>query len=100
MKSSGIILSISLIFLGSFLHAEIQKSQKGRNKKMVFELSSPAFLNGQMMPPKYSCDGLNVSPPLQWTDPPQGVKSFALINDDPDAPSGDCVHWVIYNIPQ
>ena len=52
-----------------------------------------------MIPAKYTCDGANVSPPLEWTDAPSAAKSFALIADDPDAPMGTCVHWVIYDLP-
>jgi Raf kinase inhibitor-like YbhB/YbcL family protein len=65
---------------------------------MVFKLTSPAFDNDQPIPVKYTCDGQNVSPPLQWSDPPPGTKSFALIVEDPDAPSGTFRHWGIYNI--
>jgi len=62
-------------------------------------LTSTVFTQGKGIPGKYTCDGDNVSVPLQWTDPPLGTKSFALITDDPDAPSGTFVHWVIYNLP-
>lgn len=64
-----------------------------------FELSSSAFAHQAPIPVKYSCDGENISPPLAWSDPPGGTVSFALINDDPDAPVGVWVHWVLYNIP-
>jgi Raf kinase inhibitor-like YbhB/YbcL family protein len=63
------------------------------------KIESNVFLEGAMIPPKYTCDGQNVSPPLTWHDAPAGTKSFALINDDPDAPSGTWVHWLIWNIP-
>ena len=62
-------------------------------------LSSPAFQQGQPIPSKYTCDGINVSPPLQWGSAPVGTKSFALIMDDPDAPKGTWVHWVLINLP-
>ncbi|ANW04128.1 YbhB/YbcL family Raf kinase inhibitor-like protein [Bradyrhizobium icense] len=65
---------------------------------MVFKLTSPAFDDDQPIPVKYTCDGQNVSPPLQWSDPPPGTKSFALIVEDPDAPSGTFRHWGLYNI--
>lgn len=64
-----------------------------------FELTSSAFAHEAPIPVKYSCDGENISPPLAWTDPPGGTQSFALINDDPDAPVGIWIHWVLYNIP-
>lgn len=63
------------------------------------ELKSPSFQHGEMIPAKYTCDGSDISPPLTWTDPPAGTESFALISDDPDAPVGTWVHWVIWNIP-
>jgi Raf kinase inhibitor-like YbhB/YbcL family protein len=66
---------------------------------MEFPFTSTAFNNGERIPKKYTCDGQNVSPPLQWSDPPQDTKSFALICDDLDAPGGTWVHWVLYNIP-
>jgi Raf kinase inhibitor-like YbhB/YbcL family protein len=48
---------------------------------------------------KYTCDGLDISPPVEWSQAPEGTKTFALICDDPDAPMGTWVHWVVYNIP-
>ncbi len=66
---------------------------------MKFTINSPAFVHEGMIPVRYTCDGENVSPPLQWNNIPKGTKSFALINDDPDAPVGDWVHWILYNIP-
>lgn len=62
-------------------------------------LTSTAFANGASIPAKYTCDGTDVSPPLTWNRPSQQVQSFAIIMDDPDAPGGDWVHWVLYNIP-
>ena len=66
---------------------------------MPFEIKSPAFKHEGMIPSQYTCDGPNVSPPLEWADPPAGTESFALVCDDPDAPGGDWVHWVVWNIP-
>lgn len=62
-------------------------------------IASPSFKAGERIPSVHSCDGDDTSPPLQWNDPPAQTKSFALISDDPDAPSGDWVHWVVWNIP-
>jgi Raf kinase inhibitor-like YbhB/YbcL family protein len=64
-----------------------------------FEITSPAFKNGEPIPTDYSCDGRDMSPALTWSEPPAGTQSFALIMDDPDAPSGTWVHWVMFNIP-
>ena len=66
---------------------------------MSLELTSDAFVNGQSIPAKYSCTGKNISPALAWNEPPAGTQSFALIVDDPDAPMGTWVHWVLFNIP-
>ena len=66
---------------------------------MPFQLTSPAFQHGTSIPVTLTCDGSNVSPALTWGAPPNGTQSVALIADDPDAPSGRWIHWVIYNIP-
>jgi Raf kinase inhibitor-like YbhB/YbcL family protein len=66
---------------------------------MAFSLTSPAIGQGQTIPKKYTCDGADVSIPLTWIDPPGGTQSLALIADDPDAPVGDWVHWVLYDLP-
>lgn len=62
-------------------------------------LESPAFNGNTSIPRQYTCDGADISPPLFWQSPPVNTKSFVLIVDDPDAPSGDWVHWVLFNIP-
>ena len=66
---------------------------------MAFMLSSPAFDPGKPIPKQYTCDGRDVSPPIRWSDVPAKATSLALICDDPDAPAGTWVHWVIYDIP-
>jgi len=66
---------------------------------MPFTLASAAFREGAAIPAKYTCDGVDVSPPLGWSGAPVGTRSFALIADDPDAPAGTWVHWVLYNLP-
>ncbi len=62
-------------------------------------MTSPAFSEGEPIPTQYTCDSEDISPPLAWQDPPENTQSFALITDDPDAPSGIWVHWVLYNLP-
>lgn len=64
-----------------------------------FKLSSPSFQNNQAMPAKYTGEGHDASPSLKWEGAPPATKSHALICDDPDAPGGSWVHWVIYGIP-
>lgn len=66
---------------------------------MSIELTSSAFKQGQLIPQVYSCKGNDISPALSWGDPPVGTQAFALIMDDPDAPAGTWVHWVVFNIP-
>jgi len=66
---------------------------------MSLELTSDAFISSQSIPAKYACTGRNISPALAWKEPPAGTQSFALIVDDPDAPMGTWVHWVLFNIP-
>ena len=62
-------------------------------------LTSTAFEDGGPIPPLYTCDDQDISPPLAWEEPPAETQSFAMICDDPDAPGRTWVHWVIYNIP-
>ena len=64
-----------------------------------FELTSPAFQEGEMIPEVYTCDGKNSSPPLNWTAPPQETRSFVLVVEDPDAPGGLWTHWILFNLP-
>ncbi len=64
-----------------------------------FVLTSPAFSEGEKIPKKYGCNGADISPPLVWRDTPPETKSFTLLLEDPDAPMGTWIHWVIFNIP-
>lgn len=66
---------------------------------MAFRIESPSFRAQETIPQKYTCDGEDLSPPLKWQEAPAGTKSFALISDDPDAPIGTWVHWVLYDLP-
>jgi len=63
------------------------------------KISSPAFGNGDPIPRRHTCEGEDVPPMLVWEEVPPGVRSFALIAEDPDAPSGNFVHWVVYDLP-
>ena len=69
------------------------------NRKGTMQLTSTAFTEGQPIPAKYTCEGKNVSPPLKWSGVPAGAKALALIADDPDAPVGTWVHWVLFDLP-
>jgi Raf kinase inhibitor-like YbhB/YbcL family protein len=66
---------------------------------MALEITSSAFADGEMIPNRYTCDGPDVSPDLAWSGVPETAQSLALICDDPDAPGGTWVHWVLFNIP-
>ncbi len=66
---------------------------------MALKVESPAFSPGGDIPRQHTCDGPDLSPPLRWSEPPAGTQSLALICDDPDAPAGTWVHWVLYRIP-
>ncbi|AHE67172.1 YbhB/YbcL family Raf kinase inhibitor-like protein [Legionella oakridgensis] len=66
---------------------------------MSLSISSPAFAPNARIPSQYTCDGSDISPPLSWKNPPAGTKSYALIMEDPDAPSGIWDHWILFNIP-
>jgi hypothetical protein len=66
---------------------------------MAIEITSSAFAEGRMIPAEHTCDSQDVSPPLLWTGVPEGTKAVALICDDPDAPVGTWVHWVLYDLP-
>src|SRR5262245_6544315 len=66
---------------------------------MSLEITSTAFQEGQPIPKQYTADGRNVSPPLQWSDPPGGTRAFAMVCEDPDAPRGTFTHWVLFNLP-
>lgn len=66
---------------------------------MSISLTSSAFQDSKPIPTKYTCDENNISPPLRWSDPPEGTKSFVIVCNDPDAASGTWIHWLLYNIP-
>ena len=89
MKRIHISVVIVLLCLGGWMEGVA----------MGFEIKSAVFEENGVIPKKYTCDGEDFSPPLEWTNPPAGTKGFALISDDPDAPVGTWVHWVIYDLP-
>ena len=73
-------------------------TEGGTLKKDALTLSSPAFEHNGTIPAKYTCDGVNVNPPVLIEHVPAGTKSLALIVDDPDAPAGTWVHWILWNM--
>ena len=94
------LLAVPLAFaLMPTLAFSAAKPAKGRTTKMAFELTSSAFKNNERIPQKHTGEGEDTSPALAWTQPPAGTKSYALIMDDPDAPVGLWLHWLLYDIP-
>lgn len=92
---------IHLLIIPIILFSCAGKGEEKPKKKefLKMQIESPAFKNGENIPVKYTCDGEDVSPEIVWKEITEGVKSLALICDDPDAPMKTWVHWVIYNIP-
>jgi Raf kinase inhibitor-like YbhB/YbcL family protein len=93
--------SIRLILFSFFLLLFLAVTPSGQEEAqaMALQLTTSAFLSQGTIPKKFTCDGPDVSPPLAWSGAPQGTQSFALIMDDPDAPVGTWVHWVLYDLP-
>ena len=92
--------SLAAIWLVIFATAcGANDQQPAGTKNMTIQVTSTAFAEGRGIPVKYTCDGQEISPPLQWSNAPMNTQSFALIADDPDAPVGTWVHWVIYDLP-
>lgn len=88
-------LFILLVFVLSFPVIKPSYSIGGEQMK----ITSSAFEEGEMIPAKYTCDDADISPQLKWSNIPEGAKTIAIISDDPDAPVGTWVHWVLYNLP-
>lgn len=93
------VLFFSVIITLLFLFTDVSQCQPKGDTKMSIQITSTAFTEGSLIPKIYTCEGKDISPPLTWSNLPDGTKSIALINDDPDAPMGTWVHWVVYNIP-
>ncbi len=104
----GLIIIVLVVLALVFVYMRLRKKpsqvetgskiEGGQQVNSSMKITSSAFDNNQMMPSKYTCDGENISPPLEITQIPEKAKSLVLIVDDPDAPSGDWVHWLVWNI--
>jgi Raf kinase inhibitor-like YbhB/YbcL family protein len=102
LKFAPALALIALASCGAKDHATNQAKGEGAVENATLtklDLTSNAFAAGQAIPTQYTCDGANQSPELNWSEPPPGTKSFALVVDDPDAPSGTFRHWGAYDIP-
>lgn len=100
MKSTALVVCLVALAACTVQGGTSKKraAEKGVSMKAL-NVTSPAFAGGGYIPAKYACGGEDVSPALRWEGAPRGVKSFAVIMDDPDAPAGTWVHWVLFNIP-
>jgi Raf kinase inhibitor-like YbhB/YbcL family protein len=88
-----------LVLVGVWLLGGFSIFGQATGGAVSFQISSAAFSNGETIPKKFTCDGPDVSPLLSWKEAPAATQSFALIMDDPDAPAGTWVHWILYNLP-
>ena len=94
------IIMLCVLVLNTFLTIPLySKDKKKEDKVMELTVKSSAFAHGGMIPKKFTCDGVDISPSVSWSSGPEETKSYALISDDPDAPMGTWVHWVAYNLP-
>jgi hypothetical protein len=91
-----VLPALILAVLALVVPAEV-RGQEGSSSR--FELKTTSFTPGGYIPKRFTCEAADASPALAWTDPPPGTQSFAIIEDDPDAPSGVFVHWVVYDLP-
>jgi Raf kinase inhibitor-like YbhB/YbcL family protein len=98
MKKTTLFLIAVGIIAGSVC-AKDGSTKKGAKKMAAITITSQAFKHMQPIPSQYTCDGADISPPLSWSNVPPATKSIALICDDPDAPAGTWVHWVVYDLP-
>jgi len=88
----------AILFLALILCAGCRNGPANGEETMALNLSSKSFAAGENIPKQFTCDGEDRSPELHWNEPPVGTKTFALIADDPDAPVGTWVHWVLFNL--
>ena len=95
-RMSAVLPPLIMVVLALAVPAGV-RGQKASSSKI--ELKTTSFTPGGFIPKRFTCEAADVSPALAWTDPPPGTQSFAIIEDDPDAPSGTFVHWLVYNLP-
>src|SRR5258708_1261612 len=96
-RRTSILPILFMLFL--LLFPRVTRSGQQEAQIMSLHVTTSAFPSEGTIPKKFTCDGSDVSPPLAWRGAPPGTQSFALILDDPDAPVGTWVHWVLYDLP-
>jgi len=94
-----LLLALAAAYLSVRAHATVAQSAAQKAPEAKIQLTSSSFAADSAIPAKYSCGGADVSPALAWTEPPAGTQSFALVVDDPDAPTKTVIHWLIYDLP-
>ena len=99
LSSLAIMFLLSSFFYSSACPSIYAASKEVNMSTATLTLASPAFTEGQTIPKQYTADGANVSPPLSWGKASGDTQSFALICEDPDAPAGTWIHWIVYDIP-
>ncbi len=97
IKSSWVKIAIPFILFSCVIGIHVGAIGK-EGYAMNLDIKSTAFGEGDLIPKQYTCDGADVSPQLSWSQPPEGTGSMVLICDDPDAPMGTWVHWVLYGL--
>ena len=96
MKWGFVVCALAVLCLCDYYHVYGENNEE---EKMSIQITSSAFKHEGMIPARFTCDGEDISPPLKWENLPQSTQSIAIIADDPDAPMGTFVHWVLYNLP-
>jgi hypothetical protein len=95
-RTLAVLPPLILVVLALVGPAEVRGQNASSSK---IELKTTSFTPGDFIPKRFTCEAADVSPALTWTEPPPGTQSFAIIEDDPDAPSGTFVHWLVYDLP-
>jgi Raf kinase inhibitor-like YbhB/YbcL family protein len=97
LKAARWAAPLAVILLG--IAAALPPEVRAQATSPKIQLTTTSFTPGGFIPKRFTCDASDVSPALAWSAPPSGTRSFAIIEDDPDAPSGTFVHWLVYDLP-
>jgi len=102
MRGSKVAWALTLAFVGAlsgdaWMNSRVPRAEAESAPRL--SIRSPAFSDGGRIPRQYTCDGADSSPPVEWTGAPEKTRTFALVCNDPDAPRGDWVHWVVFDLP-